>query len=124
MLPHAAVAVCVVVVFGCGRGSAGAFDAESARQSLTTVLDAWKGGGHPEDLKNSEPEIFVNEIDWTQGRRLKDYQVKGEGTSDGRKLKVPVTLMLQLPARANLQKVEAMYSITVAPAIVVIREID
>jgi len=32
--------------------------------------------------------------------------------------------LLQLPARANVQKVQATYSITVAPAIVVIREME
>ena len=119
-----AVGFCLIVATGCGRGSAGALDADLARQSLTRVLDAWKAGGHPEDLKNESPEIFVNELDWQQGRKLNGYQITGEGTSDGRKLTVPVTLLLQLPARANVQRVQATYSITVAPAIVVIREME
>jgi hypothetical protein len=123
-LKHAVVAAFVLCYAGCGGGRTITLDEDLARQSLTKALDAWKSGGRAEDLRQQAPAILINDADWNQGRTLIGYHVDGAGVSDGRNLRIPVTLMVQQPPHGAAKKVGATYAVGVDPAIVVIREAE
>jgi hypothetical protein len=109
---------------GCGGGRTITLDEDLARQSLTKVLNSWKSGSLADDLRQQTPAIAVNDLDWNQGRKLIGYRVDGAGASDGRSLRIPVTLTVQQPPRGTAAKVKATYAVGVDPAIAVIRETE
>ena len=73
---------------------------------------------------NKVPAIAVNDLDWSQGRKLTAFHVDGPGTSNGRSLRVPVTLTVLQPSRGTAKKVTATYAIGVDPSVVIVRETE
>jgi hypothetical protein len=117
-------ALLLVCAAGCGGGRTITLDEDVARQSLSKALDMWKAGGHAEDLRQQAPAIAVNDLDWSQGHKLTAFHVEGPGTSNGRNLRVPVTLTVLQPPRGTAKKITATYAIGVDPSVVIVRETE
>lgn len=118
-----AIANAVALLGGCGSGQrlADPVNAELARKSLTTVLDAWKNGEGPETLQRAVPPIVVQDLDWTSGFALNSYVIEGEGEFDDANLRVPVALKLKSPAGKAVER-RASYVVGTSPSITVFRE--
>lgn len=120
-LASIAIVAMLLQLVGCGSGS-GAGNEEEARTALTTALDAWKAGRSAADMRNETPEVVVGDSDWKQGRKLVAYEV-GNGTFDGKNLRVPVTLTVAQPPRGN-RKLVVNYIVGTRPVVTIFRDSD
>ncbi|MGE0608993.1 MAG: hypothetical protein AB7O62_17995 [Pirellulales bacterium] len=111
------LAVCLFLT-GCGPDHGpGAkdlsLDKALAKQSLTTVLDAWKAGDKAETLKSRQPAIVAG--DWGDAKLL-DYKVLGE-RDGGANLIFQVELVVDRNGRQATR--EAAYIVGTSPTITV-----
>lgn len=79
----ATCALALLAALGCGGGGGSSLppetDAAKGRELLKTVLETWKRGGTPDELKAT---ATVSDPDWAAGRKLAAYEI---GPEDGRK---------------------------------------
>jgi hypothetical protein len=88
-------ALMAVVASGCGPSEVRPpGDAVAARTTLTQVLDAWKAGKAPADLRSSDPAVYANDEDWAAGRKLSTYAIVGEPVQNGGEWRVFASLTL------------------------------
>lgn len=88
---QAAPGACLVLLLavGCGPGTLPPTgDAAAAEATLAKVLDAWKGGGKPEDLRSGDPVVYARDEDWAAGRTLKTYKILDETAENGTEWRV------------------------------------
>lgn len=117
----AVLAVSMILPACSGQVLAPRVDASRARDTLRTVLDAWKGGGTIAALKSGSPPIVVQDFDWMGGASLVDYEVTGEGKDDDANLRIPVALTLRLPEGREVRK-NVSYVVGTSPALTVFRD--
>ena len=94
----------LVFVSGCGTKA----ELNRAEQSVRTALEAWKGGGTPQQL--TDQAIEIAEPDWKAGFRLLDYQLKNASAQPQQGPRVVVVLHLQNRAVKKLSK-EVAYEV-------------
>jgi len=109
------------VLAGC-RGKTGAVDAspEKAREALRQGLDAWKSGKAAESIKASDSIVF-SDSDLDNGAKLLNYEVQGDGASDGFDWQMRVKLTLQ-DATGNKSEKRAVYNVNTSPKLVIVRK--
>lgn len=85
-------------VVGCGKPADLALggDSASARASLSSALDAWKGGRSPDELKNGIPAVWVSDEDWRAGHLLADFTIDEEPLPNGTTWRVFANLTLEI----------------------------
>jgi hypothetical protein len=114
--------IVLCIAAGCARQQhAAPVDAELARKSLRQVLDGWKHGDDMAAFRQGSPSITVQDMDWTSGYKLLDYEIVGEGKYDDANLLCPVKLKLQDPKGTSLSR-EVTYMVGTDPVITVFRE--
>ncbi len=96
-------------------------DPALARQALKTVLDRWKNGDKPDDLKSASPSIVVQDFDWMGGQKLVAYEVAGDGKDDDANLRIPVRLTLKTAKGQDVKK-NVTYLVGTSPVITVFRD--
>src|SRR5689334_5014490 len=84
-----AIVVLLAFVSGCGPKA----ELARAEQAVRTSLEAWKGGGTPQQL--AAQSIDIAEPDWRAGYRLLDFQVKNASALPQQGPRVVVVLQLQ-----------------------------
>lgn len=84
----------VVLAAGCAKPLPAALDSESALVVLTAALDAWKGGGTPENLLAQKPAVRMIDRDWQEGRQLVDYTLTSGAQQLGLNIQCPAELTL------------------------------
>jgi len=104
---------------GCRRASAQAADPDKAREALRTTLSAWQKGDSPEALKQSS-SIIAADPKWKNGHRLVRYEIADTDQVVGYDLQCRVLLVLQGPDGRQTEE-KAVFSISTAPAVVVVR---
>ena len=77
---------------------------DSARQALSTALDAWKAGSNTKSLEQSATALYVGDEDWSRGDRLMEYTVIGEGEPFGTNVRFMVDLHLTSARGESIQK--------------------
>jgi hypothetical protein len=107
---------------GCGP-KARPSDPAAARATLTRVLDAWHKGDSLGSFQGTSPAVTVIEPQWKEGVRLLQYEVEGEPKPSGFDLLFSVKLSLQDRA-GKKQEAKGRYTVSTAPALVVIRTED
>jgi hypothetical protein len=116
------LAAALAAASGCGVGSSvHPADPTQAQAVLRTVLDAWKAGETPDALQKRTPPIHVADMDWRDGFRLVGYQADSEGKLVGYDMNYPVVLELKNPKGTAVKK-KAVYTITTAPEVLVLRQ--
>ena len=106
---------------GCGGNSLPtAADPARARDSLTTVLDAWQGGANSDSLQSRTPAIHVNDPAWSSGKKLVKYEIKSEEAA-GQSWRCEVELTVKNGDGAETKQ-HALYCIDTDPALVIVRE--
>jgi hypothetical protein len=96
----------VLVVFACGCGTKANLD--RAEKAVRTSLEAWKGGGTPQQLAGQAIEIA--EPDWKAGHRLLDFELKHASAQPQQGPRVVVVLHLQNRAGKKVSK-EVAYEV-------------
>ena len=97
-------------------------DADRARATLRTALDSWKQGDKADGLQSASPPIYVIDMDWKAGTRLKDYQVMGDGEEKDAHLFSRVKLTLVGPGGRETSR-DVTYIISTAPNLTVARKV-
>lgn len=92
-----------------------------AKETLITALTAWKNGDSPPLLQEKSPAIVVQDMDWTAGAKLQDFQLQGDGKSVGANLSIEVELTLVDAAGASTQQ-KVWYLVGTDPALTVFRD--
>jgi len=93
----------------------------TARQTLETVLAGWKEGKPPDAWRKEKPEIVVQDIDWSMGKKLVGYEILGEGRAVDANLYCDVKLELAEEAGAKSKTVT--YLVGTSPVLTVFRQI-
>jgi hypothetical protein len=118
--------VCVLACLaglGCSRGFKHApVDAAKARETLRTALDSWKKGDKVDALQSATPPIYVIDMEWQGGARLKDYQLVNNGEEMDAQLFCPVKLTVVDPSGQEASR-QVTYVIGTAPNLVVSRKV-
>jgi len=120
-LPLALVAL-LLLAAGCPSTNFTEYpiDPQEARTLMTLVLKSWKEGKPPDFLRMRQPEIVVQDFDWSTGRRLVSYEVVGRERIVHSQLEVQAELVLEhAGTRTN---VAARYLIGNDPVITVFRQ--
>jgi hypothetical protein len=116
-----AIALILVVQFGCSRRLDPDVDPAAADIALRTGLDAWKSGKSPEDLEKARPSIIMNEDDWRTGKQLLDFTMD-KGAKSGRQVRCKVHIKLQGKDGTTTER-DAVYIIDTTPRIVIVRDL-
>jgi hypothetical protein len=109
---------------GCaGEPRARAVDVELARATLIQVLEHWKSEGTIEELRESSPEIVVQEAHWSAGRRLKEFSLAGDGRAEDANWFCEVELTLLSESGGEPTKKTVTYVVGTDPVLTVFRAI-
>lgn len=113
-----------LILIGCTKGPqrADPVEPETARTTLRLVLDSWKKGAKPGDLKQRDPSIVVQDMDWESGLQLVEYEVLGPGTAEDANLLCPVKLVLRSSDGETTTK-EVTYIVGTSPRLTVFRKL-
>jgi hypothetical protein len=111
----------LVMPLGC-RQTAQQSEPEQARETLRRALDAWQKGESPNALQKQSSITAVDPY-WQAGVRLLQYEIMGDGNSSGFDWQCQVRLSLQ-DNGGNSSQMKATYSISTAPAKVIVRSED
>lgn len=95
-------------------------DPGKGRAALRTVLDTWKAGGSPDDLKKGSPPITARDPDWGAGAKLTTYEIADEEARAGTDLLLTVKLTLAPPTGPPREKT-VKYVVAVGSSTVVLR---
>jgi hypothetical protein len=96
-------------------------DPPRAHEALKTMLEGWKNGDTPAEIKSGSPSIVVQDFDWMSGHRLLAYEIDGDGKDDDANLRIPVKLTMQSPSGKELKKTVS-YVVGTSPVLTVFRE--
>ncbi|ODU02639.1 MAG: hypothetical protein ABS79_00080 [Planctomycetes bacterium SCN 63-9] len=108
---------------GSGASLNAPVDGSAAREALKTTLESWKRGDAPKSLQSASQPITVQDLDWTAGMTLVDYQIMGDGVASDANLSVPVKLTLSGgPSKKKSHEKKVFYLIGTSPATTVFRD--
>src|ERR1700675_531611 len=111
--------ILLFLVLGCRGQPPAPADPERAREVLRTVLDGWQKGETPESLKQRDPCVVVNDLEWGGGGRLLAYKLESDGLL-GAELRCQVALSVQ--KNGKIVKKKAVYNVGTSPVLTVVRE--
>lgn len=114
------LALVCVVSFGCGGPRGQPVDSSKAQDVFKTFLKAWQDGKKADDLK---PEITGVDRDWSAGKKLVSFEIKPNEANQGTTLRFSAQLTLK-DDKGTESKSTAIYNVTTAPAVTVIRDDD
>lgn len=107
---------------GCGSNHAlHPVSPATARQALEKVLDGWKEGKAPDAWRGEKPEIVVQDVDWSMGKKLVGYEIVGEGKAVDANLHCEVKLELS-DGTGTVSKA-VTYLVSTSPVVTVFRQI-
>ena len=102
----------LLLLTGCGSsGIEPPGDAGLAKTTLEQVLDMWKSGMTPDDLKSMDPALYVADPDWSAGRGLSKYEIVAEPARNGGEWRVLASLTL-VGQRAAKSPQEVYFSVS------------
>ena len=114
-------AVACFVVSGCGEQRAAPVNVELARSTLLEVLEHWKKGGTMDELRQRSPEIVVQEALWSDGQKLQDFALVGDGRAQDANWFCDVELTLAPENGGEPTKKTLTYAIGTDPVLTVFR---
>jgi hypothetical protein len=122
-LPTAIILSVIGFFSGCSGGvqTADAVNVDVASETLSKVLDAWKSGAKVADLRSQIPEIVVQDFDWSQNKKLKQYESVGSPVTVDANLQATVRLFLEDQAGRSENK-EVTYIVGTDPVLTVFRK--
>jgi hypothetical protein len=94
----------LLFLIGCLGSRPPETDPAKGREALKGVLDTWKKGGTPDDVKKGSPAIVVSDPDWEGGYRLLEYDIAPTDRRAGVDLRLTVTLTLENPKGKTVRK--------------------
>lgn len=120
---HAAVLFLILTVCGCGGGyspEANRVDPEQARDMLESVLISWQLGDTPQFWRQQDPQVVIQDVDWSAGKKLEEFELLDEGKAIDANLHCRVRLKLVDPQQGELEQT-VTYLVTTSPNLTVFR---
>jgi hypothetical protein len=112
----------LLLLAGCGsQQTAQPVDLRVANDTLTAVLTDWQNGGTPAAWQRRSPQVIVQDLDWSNGTRLKAFQILGPGKPQDANLFCQVRLTLQQDTQPATERV-VTYCVGTDPVITVFRD--
>lgn len=121
----APVLTALLAISGCGGGYAPAahrVDAEQARRTLESVLTSWQLGDTPQSWREHDPQVVIQDMDWSAGRRLEEFELLDAGEAIDANLHCRVRLTLVDPQQGEIEQT-VTYLVTTSPNLTVFRSI-
>jgi hypothetical protein len=108
---------------GCGGGpyESAPVNAKLARETLDQVLTNWKKGESLDTLQNASPKIVVQDLDWSSGAKLIEYEIVGDGKEVDANLIAEVKLKLRDPRGKEFER-NVKYVVGTSPVLTVFRD--
>jgi hypothetical protein len=113
---------------GCTDASrAHAVNEPTARDALKTALDGWKNGKTPASFASDSSPMIVQDLEWSSGAKLLDYQLIDDGKAYDANLRIQVKLSLAgadakaAPATKTTEKT-VWYLVGTSPKVTVFRD--
>jgi hypothetical protein len=119
-----AAAAALLLFSGCGDRNVAmppAADPNQARQALERALAVWQAGQTADALSAAEPRTYVNDYDWRDGRKLKQFQIAGPPEEVGLQVRVPVALDVEHTS-GQVVRTAVSYSISTGPVVSIVRD--
>ncbi len=66
---------------GCTNGHSALPDQDAARSAVENALKSWHDGARPGTLAGTEPPVQVFDTPWSQGARLRSYEILRNDTT-------------------------------------------
>jgi hypothetical protein len=108
---------------GCsGPSHAHDVDEPRAREALKTALDQWKNGAEPKSLQSSATPMTVQDLEWSAGAKLIDYQLVDDGKAYDANLRVQVKLTLSGQDKGKTTEKKVWYLVGTSPSVTVFRD--
>jgi hypothetical protein len=85
------------------------------------VLQNWQQGGTPEQWRQHDPEVVVQDFDWSDGFKLKRFEMLGPGDPRDANLYCQVRLTLESPKQVELNRI-VTYVVGTDPVLTVFRD--
>lgn len=98
-------------------------DVVLAKQTIQRVLESWQAGQEPHELRQQNPEIVVQDLDWSGGKRLQSYQLLDEGVAIDANFECEVMLQL-VDGQGKSQSRQVTYLITTSPKLTCFRKLN
>ena len=109
----------VLLVVGCGSKFK-PVNVATAQNALMTTMECWKEGKSPADLQEEDPPITVEELEWSRGAKLLEYDMVGEDKSVDESLVAQVKIKLEMVDGKVVEKT-ATYIVNTRPEVTVFR---
>lgn len=106
---------------GCGPHRNAPVNVQVAQQTLKETLEKWKQGSKPADLQAASPQIVVQDLDWSGGAKLLDFEMLGDGEPVDANLIGKVKLKLQSQEGKAAEKT-VTYVVGTSPVLTVFRD--
>jgi hypothetical protein len=121
-------ALATLLLPGCSNSStAHAVDAPQARDALKIALNEWKKGESIKAVQTASTPLIVQDVEWSSGAKLIDYEILGDGQAEDASLRLRVKLTINGgPAsgknRGTTAEKSVWYLVTTSPKITVFRD--
>ena len=111
-------------VCGCGESNQAMpppSNPEVARQALEKALSHWQSGQTADALASATPQMYVNDFDWRDGRKLKQFQLAGPPEEVGLAVRLPVALDVE-NGLGQVIRSQVSYSVSTTPVVSIVRD--
>lgn len=92
-----------------------------AEKTLRTTLESWKNGQTAESLQKAAPPIVVQDLDWTGGAKLVNFEILPGGKPVDANLYAQVKLTLR-DAKGSETERTVTYVVGTSPVLTVFRD--
>jgi hypothetical protein len=93
--------------------------ADRARTALEASLNAWREGKKPGTIEGTDPPVQAVDNEWTNGRKLADFQILSEEASESDK-----RFVVKLTYATPTAEAQSVYVVVGVSPIAVFREED
>ena len=115
--------ICLAILTGCGGPYISApVKVDVARKTLVSTMESWKGGETPDGVRKKSPSVVVQDMDWTNGAKLIEYEILGDGKPVDANLIAKVKLKLSGADGKETVKT-VTYVVGTSPVLTVFRDI-
>lgn len=114
----------LIAATGCGPRNVAMppkASAEEAQAALEKALAHWQAGQTPETLASADPKTYVNDYDWRDGRKLRQFQLAGPAEAIGLQVRLPVALDVEHD-QGQVVRSQVSYSISTTPVVSIVRD--
>ena len=109
----------LTLIIGCG--SSHTVQPDVAVKTLRTALESWKNGQSPDSLQKASPPIIVQDLDWTSGAKLMEFEILEGGEPVDANLYAQVKLKLRDSAGSDTDRT-VTYVVGTSPKLTVFRD--